>query len=618
MYCIKCGNKIENENAKYCKYCGAELKRTEQNMNHLLQGVKEQDESAVREFYKNGFSIAKKCAMSYVNGQNEIAEDIAQNTMIKALDSIQTFEEREGKTLDGWVYQIARNKSVDYLRSLRKRTKDKSEAEEEDQSNPVRTVNFSALDDNENGLEYDPEDTKIGSIPEEKYSMDARDQIVRDVMNGLSNEQKQVLILNVYNEMTINEIAEELGISTSTVIGRLQSAKKNIKTEIDTIQKRDDLKLYNITPVPFFMWLMKHMSETEKAMLASQYGVSQSAAAKAAGKIVEESAKQSVKAAGSSSVSGAASTAGASTVTKIAVGAAIAVTAAGGGYIAIDKISKQNAVNKAADVENKTETKEERETEEDIEATAVPENDLTAGTNRLFSIDIPEGWILTKGSFYGYDSEKQATVEYDSDIKNIYYLYKGSIDPNNQFIAFIANDPITGVGDGDVAEDLCDSNEKEFTYKNWNILYSYSQYGFALDGVEWVNELWNKKERFYNTAYQNDLEGNLWYSILYVDHGQGGIDDKDFKTVLDSFKVPDIGVVRTAKKYSWQDKDILNVYRSHDLNAESDTRNGVLIDYTNYHVYSKYEDENGTWYQIGEQSWILDDGSGLFEFNPNA
>lgn len=274
MYCRKCGNPIIDIDKNFCRYCGAPIRHNEKNMNHLLAGIKKHDESAINEFYTKGISIAKNCAMSYVDRQTEVAEDIAQETMLKALKKIDTFEIRDGKTLDGWIYKIATNKSIDYVRSQKKRSGTKKDELEnaEGKTNPVRVINFSALDDRENGIEFDPEDTKYASTPEEQLSLSERDRIVREIIENLSEEQRQVAVMYYFDNLTLKEIAQTLGIDQSTVTGRYQTANKNIKSEVEIIQKRDDIKLRSIAPIPFFMWLMKHMSETQKAAISSQYG----------------------------------------------------------------------------------------------------------------------------------------------------------------------------------------------------------------------------------------------------------------------------------------------------------------------------------------------------------
>ncbi|HAM88408.1 MAG: ECF subfamily RNA polymerase sigma factor [Candidatus Falkowbacteria bacterium GW2011_GWC2_38_22] len=115
----------------------------------------------------------------------ESAEDITVKVFIKALDKIGSFKHSEG-TFQAWIYKIARNTIIDHYRTS------KIEANIEDAWD---------LPDN-NNLERDL-DLKVRLEAVEKY------------LKKLSPEQRELIIMRVWQDMPYREIAEILGKSES-------------------------------------------------------------------------------------------------------------------------------------------------------------------------------------------------------------------------------------------------------------------------------------------------------------------------------------------------------------------------------------------------------------------
>ena len=56
---------------------------------------------------------------------------------------------------------------------------------------------------------------------------------VRELINELPAEQKQVLVMRMYNDMSFNEISENTGVSINTALGRMRYALINLRKLIE-------------------------------------------------------------------------------------------------------------------------------------------------------------------------------------------------------------------------------------------------------------------------------------------------------------------------------------------------------------------------------------------------
>ena len=143
-----------------------------------------------------------------------IAEDLLQETYIKALDVInQGKYNEEGKFLP-WVMRIAHNLIVDHYRSNKKMP-----------------------------LYRETEDFSIFSIMtddaltiENKLISDQVSNDLRQLVEELPVDQKEVLMMRLYQDMSFKEISEATGVSINTALGRMRYALLNLRKVIDKHQ----------------------------------------------------------------------------------------------------------------------------------------------------------------------------------------------------------------------------------------------------------------------------------------------------------------------------------------------------------------------------------------------
>jgi len=140
-----------------------------------------------------------------------IAEDIFQDTFIKVIRTLKrgAYNE-EGKFLP-WVMRIAHNLIIDHFR--RNKRMPKFEGSEDFNI-------FSVLGDNK---------------------LDAERQLIKDQIDSdltllieeLPDDQKEVLVMRIYKDMSFKEISENRGVSINTALGRMRYALINLRKIIE-------------------------------------------------------------------------------------------------------------------------------------------------------------------------------------------------------------------------------------------------------------------------------------------------------------------------------------------------------------------------------------------------
>ena len=141
----------------------------------------------------------------HYTGNREAAEDCGQEAMIRIWRNLANY--RGECALESWVYRIAANGCMDWLR---KKKRDRSVSVE-----PLREQGF------------DPADTSPGTA-EQVVAKDER-QRLREAISLLPDEQREALILTQLEKVPYEEAARALGVSEGTVKSRVNRAKTRLK-----------------------------------------------------------------------------------------------------------------------------------------------------------------------------------------------------------------------------------------------------------------------------------------------------------------------------------------------------------------------------------------------------
>ena len=141
----------------------------------------------------------------HYTGNREAAEDCGQEAMIRVWRNLADY--RGECALESWVYRIAANCCMDWLR---KKKRDKSVSME-----PMREQGF------------DPADTSPGT--EEQAVAKDEKQRLREAIAQLPDDQREALILTQLEKIPYEEAARSLGISEGTVKSRVNRVKARLK-----------------------------------------------------------------------------------------------------------------------------------------------------------------------------------------------------------------------------------------------------------------------------------------------------------------------------------------------------------------------------------------------------
>lgn len=135
------------------------------------------------------------------------AEDLLQETFVKAINTIRGGRyNEEGKFLP-WISRIAHNLAIDNFR----KNKRYPEVVLEDGSRLFNSMQFA-----------------VESVEDKQIFRDTRTKL-RTLIKELPVEQKQVLIMRHYLQMSFQEIAERTGVSINTALGRMRYALINLR-----------------------------------------------------------------------------------------------------------------------------------------------------------------------------------------------------------------------------------------------------------------------------------------------------------------------------------------------------------------------------------------------------
>jgi len=138
----------------------------------------------------------------------DLSEDIFQDTFIKVIRTLKkgTYNE-EGKFLP-WLMRIAHNLIIDHFRKSNRMPKFESKDKEFDI--------FSMLKDS-------------GRNAEKQLIVDQISADVRMLVEELPEDQKEVVYMRLFKDMSFKEIAENTNVSINTALGRMRYAIINLR-----------------------------------------------------------------------------------------------------------------------------------------------------------------------------------------------------------------------------------------------------------------------------------------------------------------------------------------------------------------------------------------------------
>ena len=151
----------------------------------------------------------RRVIMRYVK-DHSTTDDLFQDISLKVLRRFHTIRDR--RTVRGWIFQVARNSCLDFLRS---------------QKSKPHASDISYFDSGASG--------DLARNPAERFLSQERVEAIYKSMEGLPDSQREVLRLRLEEGMDHVAISEHLGISRQAVEVRLCRARATIKSQLSSI-----------------------------------------------------------------------------------------------------------------------------------------------------------------------------------------------------------------------------------------------------------------------------------------------------------------------------------------------------------------------------------------------
>ena len=302
MRCEYC-KAVMPDGAAFCPECGRPQGITKSRIDAAIAG----DQAALTDLYNRTYNAVYNTIRFMVKDE-DAALDILQDSYIKAFANLEQLQ--EAARFEPWIKRIAHNKAIDYLRQ-------------------EKPVTFSSMtgEDPDDVPEF--EDDRPENLPEVVIDRKETARLINEILDSLPEEQRVCISLFYYDQLSVKEIAAELGVTEATVKSRLNYGRKKVETQVRALEKKGT-KLYGLAPIPLLILLLQGQDLIGRAPSSAVLqnvlagGSSQAAAAGSAAQMAGEAAESAAEAA----VNGAQAAANGIQMTGSTAGAAAAKTAA--------------------------------------------------------------------------------------------------------------------------------------------------------------------------------------------------------------------------------------------------------------------------------------------------
>ena len=311
MKCYQCATQLP-EGTKSCPVCGKNQVFTPR----LLQAAMDSDQEAISQLYNRTYNAVYQTVKSMIRDEDTVL-DIVQDAYVRGFQNLDQL--RSPELFPAWMKQIAANTAKNWLKRK-------------------KPVLFSELENEDGDMTLDFEDDRTDNLPEAVMDQKETTRLVNEILDSLSEEQRIVVGLFYYQQLSVKEIADMLDCSENTVKSRLNYARKKIKVQVEDLERRGT-KLYSLAPIPFMLWLFRGM-QTQAAELPDP-AVLEAVQAECAGLSSGGASAGAAAKAGSAGAKAAAGTAGKALAAKIAAGVAAVAILGGGAAAVLPAITRQ-------------------------------------------------------------------------------------------------------------------------------------------------------------------------------------------------------------------------------------------------------------------------------------
>jgi RNA polymerase sigma-70 factor (ECF subfamily) len=184
---------------------------TDEIIERCLNGDQAAWEAIVRMYRRKVFNVAYKFV-----GRHDQAEDLTQDVFLKLYKSLDTFDRRAN--FQTWLISVSRNLCIDHYRSVRK--------ERETINRDVDPSDFALAS----------RDTRVDTQLEQRD----RVKLLRKALDKLAPTLRTAVMLRDIQELTYQEIADQLHLPEGTVKSRINRGRTELARQIQRLREEQD------------------------------------------------------------------------------------------------------------------------------------------------------------------------------------------------------------------------------------------------------------------------------------------------------------------------------------------------------------------------------------------
>ena len=180
-------------------------------IERCLKGDQSAWDTIVHLYWRKVFNIAYKFV-----GRHDEAEDLAQDVFLKLFKSLKTFDRRAN--FSTWLISVSRNLCIDHYRSMRR--------EHEIVTHDVDVVVLA----------------QSSAVDSAHTILERRDRValLRAALDTLAPSLRTAVILRDIQELSYQEIAEQLGVPEGTVKSRINRGRTELARQIARLRERQE------------------------------------------------------------------------------------------------------------------------------------------------------------------------------------------------------------------------------------------------------------------------------------------------------------------------------------------------------------------------------------------
>ena len=178
--------------------------------SRLLQQIGVGDRASFDELHRRMNTLLFSIAMGVLNNR-EAAQDVIQDVFIQIWERAASYDAERGKA-STWLITLTRNKSIDRLRALNRRTRLNSDFEEQGKTD----------------VRFDDRDSLTDAVMAERAAT------IRTAISKLNADQQAAIQLAYFDDMPYPAVAQRLSVPLGTVKARIRRGMKKLKNLLDS------------------------------------------------------------------------------------------------------------------------------------------------------------------------------------------------------------------------------------------------------------------------------------------------------------------------------------------------------------------------------------------------